>query len=444
MLVPTDPPAENVRHAVYCQRTARDRGARFDSRVNVDPLPAGYNSPSMPDPTAGALRSCQPRLSIVVVVHDMEREAQRTLHSLSAVYQRGVKAEDYEVLVLDNGSSRPFHDGCVAEFGSNFSYHAVPDAPPSPARALNLGAQLASADLLGFLIDGARLLSPGVLRYALAAAAAYPNAYSVAHSFDLGPAWQPIAVEQGYDARQEDELLRGIGWPEDGYRLFEIASPNPHEDGWLGRIMESGCVFLTRDTFEKAGGYDERFSSPGGGMLNVSMHERLSGLPEVELVTLLGEGSFHQTHEGVTTSTPNSRLPGLLLTLQEEYRAVHGHEWRGALPGRRPSFVGHLPPRSKSRLLRSGDPAGAAAVAAQRASLRRVQSVIAGLDKQALLLHAAIAEREETVAWLQREASLREATLSWLARELGARAATAAALRSELAARSASEPRQSA
>ena len=44
-------------------------------------------------------------LSVVVVVHDMLREARRTLHSLSRSYQEGIDDLDYEVIVVENGSA---------------------------------------------------------------------------------------------------------------------------------------------------------------------------------------------------------------------------------------------------------------------------------------------------------------------------------------------------
>ena len=44
-------------------------------------------------------------LSVVVVAHDMSRELPRTVRSLAPDYQRGVKADDYEVIVIDNGSN---------------------------------------------------------------------------------------------------------------------------------------------------------------------------------------------------------------------------------------------------------------------------------------------------------------------------------------------------
>ena len=54
------------------------------------------------------------RLSVVVVFHDMAREAPRTLHSLSPAYQRDLVTADYEVIAIDNGSTRPLDAAMVA------------------------------------------------------------------------------------------------------------------------------------------------------------------------------------------------------------------------------------------------------------------------------------------------------------------------------------------
>lgn len=43
-----------------------------------------------------------PLLSVVVITHNMRREAERTLLSLSTAYQKGVEASEYEVIVIDN------------------------------------------------------------------------------------------------------------------------------------------------------------------------------------------------------------------------------------------------------------------------------------------------------------------------------------------------------
>ena len=59
------------------------------------------------------------RLSIIVIFFDMRREASRTLYSLSDIYQRGISASDYEVIAIDNASSRPLTPSEVLGFGSN-------------------------------------------------------------------------------------------------------------------------------------------------------------------------------------------------------------------------------------------------------------------------------------------------------------------------------------
>ena len=52
-----------------------------------------------------------PRLSIVLIAYNMQREAPRTMRSLSTAMQRDVKHGDYEVVVVDNGSSVPLDLG---------------------------------------------------------------------------------------------------------------------------------------------------------------------------------------------------------------------------------------------------------------------------------------------------------------------------------------------
>ena len=60
------------------------------------------------------------KLSVVVVVYNMRRAAARTLLSLSARYQRGISSEDYEVIVVENGSSAPLDRDAISALGSNF------------------------------------------------------------------------------------------------------------------------------------------------------------------------------------------------------------------------------------------------------------------------------------------------------------------------------------
>ena len=63
-----------------------------------------------------------PLLSIIVIFHNMRREARRTLYSLNTMYQTNVKCSDYEVIAIDNGSTKPLRPDEVCSYGSNFRY----------------------------------------------------------------------------------------------------------------------------------------------------------------------------------------------------------------------------------------------------------------------------------------------------------------------------------
>ena len=126
-----------------------------------------------------------PLLSLVVVVHNMPREAPRTLFTLTPGYQN-VSPDRYEVLVVDNGSTPPLGRDTVESISPHFQYVYLEPGPPSPARALNEGASRARGQVMGFMIDGARMISPGVLQYAIRATRAYRDPVIGTLGFPLG------------------------------------------------------------------------------------------------------------------------------------------------------------------------------------------------------------------------------------------------------------------
>ncbi len=207
----------------------------------------------------------QPTVSIIVVIFNMEREIKRTFYSLASTYQVGVRQQDYEVIVIDNDSSAPLSVEYIKSFGPNFSYHYLTDGSPSPAPAINFGVRQSRGTVVGIMIDGARILSPGIIKYALYAFKTFQNPVVATLGWHLGPDLQNRSILNGYTQDVEDQLLESIGWPTDGYRLFEISSlAGSSQRGWFMPTNESNCLFMLKETFDNMGGYEERFDMPGG------------------------------------------------------------------------------------------------------------------------------------------------------------------------------------
>jgi cephalosporin hydroxylase len=281
-------------------------------------------------------------LGVVVVVFNMRRAARRTLHSLSRSYQQGIDDLDYEVIVVENGSDpeQRLGEDLVRSFGTEFRYIDLgDDATTSPAGAVNRGIAGSTAQNLAVMIDGAHLLTPGVLRYAMEGLSTYAPAIVIAKHWYLGPGQQPVTVAGGYDAEIEDLLFAEIDWPTDGYRLFEIGHFIGNRD-WFDGDWESNCIFVPRSLVEQAGGMDESFSSPGGGFVNLDFYERMVCSPGVNLVTMLGEGSFHQVHGGTTTNVEEP--DELVKSYEDEYAELRGR--RFYVPLQKAHYVGRLPP----------------------------------------------------------------------------------------------------
>jgi len=240
---------------------------------------------------------------VVVVAYDMARELPRTLRSLSPGYQQGIAADDYEVIVVDNGSPTPVDEAALAALGGQVQVVRVDPAPPSPAHAANVGAEVARADFVGLLIDGARIASPRVLAHSLLArhVAARPVVGTL--GWHLGTTLHANAGEAGYDEAAEDRLLAELDWEHDGYRLFEVATlAESSSRGWFAPMGESNGLFMDAATWRELGGLDERFVLPGGGLANHDFFRRACELDGTQLVVLLGEGTFHQIHGGAATS----------------------------------------------------------------------------------------------------------------------------------------------
>lgn len=263
------------------------------------------------------------RLSVVVIFHDMCREAERTLFTLSSSYQQGVADEEYEVIAIDNGSKQPLDASRVSELGSNFKYVFFETMSSSPAGAINFGVGKSKSDFIAVIVDGARMVTPGIIAESMRALQAFANPFVCALGWHLGPDVQNLSILTGYSQAEEDRLLESIDWRNSGYCLFDISTlAQSSSMGFFGGMPKECSWFaMQRSFFHQIGGYDERFQQPGGGLVNHDFLGRVLTQPETNSIVILGEGSFHQIHGGVATNVTLDEHPWD--SFKSEYHQIH-------------------------------------------------------------------------------------------------------------------------
>lgn len=289
------------------------------------------------------------RLSVIICLHNMLREGPRTLLSATLPYQNGLTEGDFEVLVIDNGSTERLPAEYVATLPSYVRVIDVPNPKPSPAPALNWAArELAAGEIFLFAIDGARIFSNRLIATSLKAHDAFDDPFVYTVGWHLGPKIQRISTQEGYDQGVEDRLIAAAGWPNDPDSLWDISVlAGSSRAGFYGQLAESNAFSVTRRLFESVGGYDERFTSPGGGATNLELFARYVTRPNGCNVCLLSEGTFHQTHGGATTSGKIHQA-----AIAEEYRSIFGRDF--AIPEYEAIRYGSI--RARARHFARGGP----------------------------------------------------------------------------------------
>lgn len=282
------------------------------------------------------MQTSQPALSVIVIVYDMPRQAMNTLYSLCDRYQRDVSAGDYEVRVVENNSGNILDPEEVRALGPNFHYQLREEPGVSPAPAINEALARCRADNVGLLIDGARMLTPRVIKYALqalripGAVVAVPGYYLSTRGRDEG---EPAGI-----LAHEEAMLAAMDWREDGYQLFRQACfSNGNRWGYMEPLMECNALFCARELLQAIGGADERFDLRGGGALNLHLYRQLATARSTELFMLAGEGNFHQFHGG-TSTTAGAERDALVKT----FKAQLDEYWPGGFKGvrREPALFG--------------------------------------------------------------------------------------------------------
>ena len=287
-----------------------------------------------------------PELSIIVIAHNMRRQASNTVQSLSIQCQKNVSESDYEIIVVENESSNNLDEKQLKAYGGNIHYYSRKEPGKSPVHAINFALSVAKGSLIGLLIDGARMVTSRVVEYALMALRAKSNSLIAIPGYFIGPCEHHYADDYNYSEDQEIKLLESIQWQKNPYRLFNIctiSAANPR--GAFIPFLECNCFFTSMKNFKSIGGADEKFLLPGGGALNLHTYRKIALLPDcTHYFIAQGEGSFHQLHGGVTTSTKKDR-DALLKEFSMQLNSTWGEKFRSL--HREPILLGAIPSQAQ-------------------------------------------------------------------------------------------------
>lgn len=278
-----------------------------------------------------------------MIVYKMPDQAEKTLLSLSPAYQQGVEEGDYEVIVVENKSDKILGAERATSHAANVRYFLREETERTPVHAVNFGVSKARGTHLAVMIDGARMITPGVVGHTLQVFRMEPEAVVSTPGYHIGRKLQQVAVNEGYDEQEEAKMLESIRWPENGYRLFEISVfSGSCQSGFFRPNSESNCIALSRRRWKNVGGMDSRYNDFGGGNANLDLYKRLLDPPGVPYYLLFGEGSFHQFHGGVTTGTRTEERDRVYRQLTEQDISIRGED--RAAPKAKPILFGTARP----------------------------------------------------------------------------------------------------
>ena len=242
-------------------------------------------------------------LDIVVCAYNMRIELLNTIHSMLPPYQEGVSIDQYNIVIIDNGSTDGTSASDFESISPNIRFLNYIERSRSPAPAINWVIENhTSAEYLSICIDGARIFSPNLLRKTFEVIELIPNSFIYTLGYHIGEKTHMILSEEGYSISEAREFLSSLDWRRNANLLRQSSVlAGSSRGGYFSDVTESNAFCLRRSDVLRIGAYNEGFISPGGGLCNLEIFARLVRDAETVNVCLLEEGTYHQFHGGAAT-----------------------------------------------------------------------------------------------------------------------------------------------
>ena len=198
-------------------------------------------------------------------------------------------------------------------------------------------------EAIALMIDGAHVLTPGVLRYGMLGLRTYEPAIVATQQWYVGPGQQPDAMHAGYDQRLRGPAVRARSSGRStatGCSRSATSSATATGSTGCGRATASSCPARcsSRSAASTRASRCRAAATPTSTSTSGSARR-----PDVTVVTILGEGSFHQVHGGTTTNQarPRRARPSVLSSYREHFARARGRGLRG--PRKPIHYVGSMP-----------------------------------------------------------------------------------------------------